>query len=81
MDCSISSRERFPSAKLPRDLAERKIFRQFFREISANDWRKNHSAINRARSAFTPASERAAADDCKTALERAQHWWFNRGVS
>ena len=36
MDCSISNRERFPSAKLPSDLAERKFFRQQFREISAN---------------------------------------------
>jgi transposase-like protein len=41
MDCSISSRERFPSAKLPRDLAERKNFREQFREFSANKWRKS----------------------------------------
>jgi hypothetical protein len=33
MDCSISSREHFPSAKLPGELAERKIFRESFREI------------------------------------------------
>jgi hypothetical protein len=45
MDCSISSRERFPSAKLPTDLAERKFFRQQFREISANGWRKKIKGI------------------------------------
>ena len=33
MDYSISNREHFPSAKTPSDLAERKIFRESFREI------------------------------------------------
>ena len=33
-------RERFPSAKTPRDLAERKVFRECFRELSANYSRK-----------------------------------------
>ena len=33
MDYLNSNRERFPSAKTPRDLAERKIFRESFREI------------------------------------------------
>lgn len=37
MDCSISNREHLPSAKIPRDLAERKFFRESIREISAND--------------------------------------------
>jgi hypothetical protein len=33
MDCSNSNPERFPSAKTPMDLPERKIFREEFREI------------------------------------------------
>jgi hypothetical protein len=33
MDYSISNLERFPSAKTPSGLAERKIFRESFREI------------------------------------------------
>jgi uncharacterized phage-associated protein len=36
MDCSFSRLEGIPSTKPPRDLAERKFFRQLFREIPRN---------------------------------------------
>ena len=53
MDYSISSRENFPSAKTPRELAERKLFRELFREILGGNWRKN-SAMKTMRDTKQP---------------------------